>query len=48
MSAVVSTERPRLRAMSEADLSQVLAVESSAYDFPWTGLFACRLSLLCV
>jgi len=40
MSAVVSTERPRLRAMSEADLSQVLAVESSAYDFPWTrGIF---------
>lgn len=40
MSAVVSTERPQLRAMRESDLAHVLAVENSAYEFPWTlGIF---------
>ena len=40
VSAVVSTERPQLRAMRESDLPHVLAVENSAYEFPWTlGIF---------
>lgn len=40
MSAVVSPERPTLRAMRESDLAHVLAVENSAYEFPWTlGIF---------
>lgn len=34
--AVVSTDRPRLRPMREADLNAVLEVERAAYEFPWS------------
>lgn len=34
--AVVSSERPRLRPMRDADLNGVLEVERAAYEFPWT------------
>lgn len=34
--ALVSPERPQLRPMREADLNEVLEVERSAYEFPWT------------
>jgi ribosomal-protein-alanine N-acetyltransferase len=50
MSAVVSAPHPRLRAMREADLHAVLAVENAAYEFPWTyGIFrdCLRVGYLC-
>lgn len=34
--AVVSTDKPRLRPMREADLNAVLEVERASYEFPWT------------
>lgn len=34
--AVISPERPRLRAMRAVDLNAVLEVERSSYEFPWT------------
>lgn len=40
MSAVVRQPEPRLRPMREADLREVLRIERSAYEFPWTlGIF---------
>jgi [ribosomal protein S18]-alanine N-acetyltransferase len=41
MSALaVDTAQPMLRAMREADLPAVMAIESRAYAFPWTqGVF---------
>lgn len=34
--AVISSDRPRLRPMRDADLNSVLEVERAAYEFPWT------------
>jgi ribosomal-protein-alanine N-acetyltransferase len=40
MSAVVSPTPPQLRGMREEDLPAVLAIETAAYEFPWTlGIF---------
>ena len=36
MSAVLKQPAPRFRPMQEADIPDVLAIESSAYDFPWS------------
>ncbi len=41
MSAVLKEEAPRLAAMREADLDDVLAIESAVYSHPWSrGNFA--------
>ena len=37
MSAVVTPEASEMRRMRENDLPEVLAIERSAYDFPWTA-----------
>ena len=40
MSAVVAASAPRLRPMCEDDLDRIMAIEHSAYEFPWTlGIF---------
>ena len=40
MSAVVAASAPRLRPMCEDDLDRIMAIEQSAYEFPWTlGIF---------
>ena len=40
MVAMLSEARPELRAMHVDDLESVVAIEVSAYDFPWTlGIF---------
>jgi ribosomal-protein-alanine N-acetyltransferase len=40
MSALPRDALPRLREMREADVPSVLAIERSAYEFPWTeGIF---------
>ncbi len=40
MSAVVAAPVPRLRPMCEDDLDRIMAIEQSAYEFPWTlGIF---------
>jgi ribosomal-protein-alanine N-acetyltransferase len=36
MSAVLKPAQVRLRPMTEADLSAVVAIETGAYEFPWT------------
>ncbi len=36
MSAVVQAPAPEVRRMREQDLSDVVAIERRAYDFPWT------------
>jgi ribosomal-protein-alanine N-acetyltransferase len=36
MSAVVAAPQPNIRTMTGLDLSQVIKVEESAYEFPWT------------
>lgn len=41
MSAVLKANDPGLRPMCEADLDQVTAIESRAYEFPWSrGIFS--------
>jgi [ribosomal protein S18]-alanine N-acetyltransferase len=40
MSAVLKNAEPELRPMREHDLASIAAVESRAYEFPWTlGIF---------
>lgn len=40
MSAVATAAAPRLRPMCEDDLDRIMAIEHSAYEFPWTlGIF---------
>lgn len=40
MNAQVREAVPQLRAMHESDLERVVAIEQSAYEFPWTlGIF---------
>lgn len=40
MVAMLSEARPELRPMHPDDLEQVVAIETVAYDFPWTlGIF---------
>jgi ribosomal-protein-alanine N-acetyltransferase len=40
MSAVIKTSQDRIRAMTEADLDAVMAIETAIYEFPWTrGIF---------
>ena len=40
MVAMLSEARPELRAMQATDLDSVVAIESVAYEFPWTlGIF---------
>ena len=36
MSAVLKQPAPRFRPMQESDIREVLAIESAAYDFPWS------------
>ena len=37
MSAVLDTQRDGMRPMFEEDIASVMAIETSVYDFPWTG-----------
>ncbi len=40
MSAAIDDFGPRIRRMSASDVEYVAAIESSAYDYPWTrGIF---------
>lgn len=40
MSAVVRESLTRLRPMCEADLADIMRIETAAYEFPWTrGIF---------
>ena len=40
MSAVAAAPAPRLRPMCADDLDRIMAIEHSAYEFPWTlGIF---------
>jgi ribosomal-protein-alanine N-acetyltransferase len=40
MVAMVSESRPQLRVMQSGDLDAVIAIETAAYEFPWTlGIF---------
>jgi ribosomal-protein-alanine N-acetyltransferase len=50
MSAVVRESFARLRPMRDADLAEVMRIETSAYEFPWTlGIFqdCLRFGYLC-
>jgi ribosomal-protein-alanine N-acetyltransferase len=40
MSAVIEMSLGRIRNMTEADLDEVMAIETDIYDYPWTrGIF---------
>ena len=40
MSAVIEMSLDRIRAMTMADLDEVMAIETDIYDYPWTrGIF---------
>lgn len=50
MSAILKDQEPVFRAMTEADLDQVMEVERSGYPHPWTrGIFrdCLRVGYLC-
>jgi len=50
MSAVIEMSLGRIRNMAEADLDEVMAIETDIYDYPWTrGIFqdCMRVGYLC-